>query len=166
MVLSWGLTMYEAAQTNVSTAGIWAIIVVAVACLAFWLGALALAARNPGVGDKRTPGMNKRMSGMMGPVLGGTHVSDCHRSVAPSRSSEATFADAEAEAILGATVASSAPAAAGAAAAAPGQRVTGGAPVPSQSGAGQSGAGQAGAPTVPAQQTGDADQPRRAGAGG
>ena len=164
MVLSWGLTMYEAAQTNVSTAGIWAIIVVAVACLAFWLGALALAARNPGVGDKRTPGMNRRMSGMMGPVLGGTHVSDCHRSVAPSRSSEATFADAEAEAILGATVASSAPAA-------PGQRVTGGAPVPSQSGAGQSGAGQsggrqAGAPTVPAQQTGDADQPRRAGAGG
>ena len=164
MVLSWGLTMYEAAQTNVSTAGIWAIIVVAVACLAFWLGALALAARNPGVGDKRTPGMNRRMSGMMGPVLGGTHVSDCHRSVAPSRSSEATFADAEAEAILGATVASGAPAA-------PGQRVTGGAPVPSQSGAGQSGAGQsggrqAGAPTVPAQQTGDADQPRRAGAGG
>jgi hypothetical protein len=165
MVLSWGLTMYEAAQTNVSTAGIWAIIVVAVACLAFWLGALALAARNPGVGDKRTPGMNRRMSGMMGPVLGGTHVSDCHRSVAPSRSSEATFADAEAEAILGATVA------AGAAAAAPGQRVTGGAPVPSQSGAGQSGAGQsggrqAGAPAVPAQQTGDADQPRRADAGG
>jgi hypothetical protein len=171
MVLSWGLTMYEAAQTNVSTAGIWAIIVVAVACLAFWLGALALAARDPGVGDKRMPGMNRRMSGMMGPVLGGTHVSDCHRSVAPSRSSEATFADAEAEAILGATVAPSAPAAAGApaagaAAAAPGQRVTGGAPVPSQSGAGQSGAGQSGAPTIPAQQTGDADQPRRAGAGG
>jgi hypothetical protein len=176
--------MYEAAQTgaqtNTSTTGIWAIIVVAVACLAFWLGAVALAARDPGV-------RHRRMPDLMGPVLGGTHVSDCHRSVAPSRISGATFADAEAEAMLGAdadadadygsvAATSGAPAASSAPAAAsgarvPGQRVPGGAPVPSQPGtghpgAGQPGAGQAEAPTVPAQRASDADQPRRAGAGG
>lgn len=140
--------MHEAAQTNVSTTGIWVIVVVSVACLAFWLGAVALASRDPGVRHRRTPDTNRRMPDMMGPVLGGTHVSDCRRSVAPSRSSEATFADTEAKALLGAGV--------------PGPRVPDAAPVPT----GQQAAGQPEAPVVPAQQTGDADQPRRANTGG
>ena len=165
--------MYEAAQTNVtntSTAGILAIVVVSVACLAFWLAAVALASRDPSVRhrrtpdmNRRTPDMNRRTPDMMGPVLGGTHVSDCGRSVAPNRDSAATFDDAEAEAILSAD----ADATSGAArSAVPSQRVPGGAPVPSQPGAGQPRAGQPEAPAVPAQQTGDAGQPRRTGAGG
>jgi len=137
--------MYEAAQTNVSPAGIWAIVAVAVVCLAFWLTAIAIAARNPGAGRRRMPSHP-------GPVLGGAHVSDCGRSVAPNRDSAATFADSEAEALAaypGAVAAGAADARASAPA-----RVPGTGPEPPRRTA-----SQPTAPAVPVQRAGDADRP-------
>jgi hypothetical protein len=157
--------MYEAVQTtNVSAAEIWAIVAVAVACLAFWLIALGIASRDPGIGRPHRPSLP-------GPVLGGIHVSDCARSVAPSRDSAATFADAEADALAAAARAAHAGATdadgvdAGAGAPAPGA-----APVPSPRAPDQPAGTPTGqtAPTavqaIPGQRTRDADQPRRTGA--
>src|SRR5262249_24774427 len=124
-----GPTMIEAANTNTSTGGIWAIVVVAVICLAFWLTMLAFASQNPG--GVRERGRIRMMGELQGPVLGGTPVSDCGRSVSPNRDSPATFSDAEADAVLGpreepeAVPAGAAPSRAAPDAAVPGQRAPG-----------------------------------------
>jgi hypothetical protein len=59
-----------------------------VACLAFWLGAVTLADRHPYVRNPRIPDMP-------GPVLGGTHLAEGGRSVAPERDAPAFFTDDE-----------------------------------------------------------------------
>jgi hypothetical protein len=80
--------MIEAARTSASPAAIWTICIVAVACLAFWLGMVSYADRHPYVRDRRLPDMP-------GPVLGGTHLSEGGRSVAPSRELPADLTLAE-----------------------------------------------------------------------
>jgi hypothetical protein len=154
--------MNEAAQTNVSAGGIWAIVAVAVVCLAFWLVMLAVASQNPGgVRERR-----RRMSGPQGPVLGGTHVSDCRRSVSPTRDSPATFSDAEADAFLAREMPGAAepgvsePGATEPGVTVPGQRAPGAAPTPGGAAQGQPGAG-----AVPTQRDAGADQPQRTRAG-
>ncbi len=78
--------MVEAVRTTASPAAIWAICVVAVGCLAFWLGALAVADRNPYWRHWRNPDMP-------GPALGGTHVAEGGRSVSPDREAPAVFGE-------------------------------------------------------------------------
>lgn len=70
--------MTEAVRTTASPAAIWAICVVAVACLAFWLIMINYADRHPYVRHRRPPDMP-------GPVLGGIHRAEGGRSVAPNR---------------------------------------------------------------------------------
>lgn len=87
--------MVEAVRTTASPAAIWAICIVAVACLAFWLGMVSYADRHPYV-------RNRRLPEMPGPVLGGYHVAEGGRSVAPNREAPAErgdlFADLAAQA--------------------------------------------------------------------
>lgn len=143
--------MDEAVQASVSPTAIWVIVVVAVSCLAFWLTMMALASRDPS-------GRHGRMPSPQGPVLGGTHVSFCRRSVAPSRVSEAVFTEAETNAVLAARLEPmTAPGPL-----VPDQRVTGPSPAP-----------HVPEPppvptprTVPAPRTGDVDQPQSAGTSG
>jgi len=70
--------MIEAVKTTASPAEIWAIVVVAVACLAFWLGAVAWA-------DLHPLWRGRHWSELHGPVLGGMHLGSGGRSVAPNR---------------------------------------------------------------------------------
>lgn len=67
-----------AAQTNTSAGAIGAICAVAVACLAFWLAAVAIASRN-------TSGRRREPQGISKPVVGGAHLAEGGRSVAPNR---------------------------------------------------------------------------------
>jgi hypothetical protein len=76
----------EAARTTASPAAIWAIAVVAVGCLAFWLGAIWVADRNP-------VWRHWQMPEMPGPVLGGIHAAEGGRSVAPNREAPAVFTE-------------------------------------------------------------------------
>ena len=76
--------MVEAVRTTASPAAIWAIVVVATLCLAFWLGAVAWADMHPRVRHRQVPEMP-------GPVLGGIHVAEGGRSVAPNRDAPAAF---------------------------------------------------------------------------
>lgn len=85
--------MIDAVQTHPSPAGIWAIAVVAVASLVFWLAVVAIASRKPGAS-----GRPPRGPGAGGSVLGGTHVAAGGRSVAPNRDAPATLAGAEPDA--------------------------------------------------------------------
>jgi hypothetical protein len=80
--------MVLAAQTTASPAAIWTIVVVMVACLVFWLGAVVLADRHPYVRHPQIPEMP-------GPVLGGTHLAEGGRSVSPDRDAPAVFTEAE-----------------------------------------------------------------------
>jgi hypothetical protein len=80
--------MVLAVQTTASPAAIWTICAVMVGCLAFWLGAVTLADRHPYVRNPRIPDMP-------GPVLGGTHLAEGGRSVAPERDAPAFFTDVE-----------------------------------------------------------------------
>jgi hypothetical protein len=68
----------EAVKTTASAGEIWAIVVVAVVCLAFWLGAVAWADLHPDV-------RHRQVSDMPGPVLGGMHLGGGGRSVSPNR---------------------------------------------------------------------------------
>ncbi len=79
--------MVSAVRTTASPAAIWTICGVVVACLAFWLGAVAVAASRPAVRNRRVPYMP-------GPVLGGIHLAEGGRSVAPSREAPAVLAGA------------------------------------------------------------------------
>src|SRR5215469_888558 len=78
----------EAAKTTASPGEIWGIVVVAIACLAFWLSMINWADRNPRYKHRQVPDMP-------GPVLGGIHFATGGRSVAPSRDAPALFTPAE-----------------------------------------------------------------------
>lgn len=66
-----------AVRTTASPAAIWAICVVAVACLAFWLSMVMIVADRP---DPR-----RRLPELTGSVLGGVHMAAGGRSVMPTR---------------------------------------------------------------------------------
>jgi len=68
----------EAVKTTASAGELWAIAIVAVGTLAFWLGIVAWADMHPIVRRRRVPDMQ-------GPVLGGMHLGSGGRSVAPNR---------------------------------------------------------------------------------
>ena len=86
--------MYLAAVNQLaSTAGIWAIVIVAVICLAFWLIMVVTMAERGYARDRRRkrqqPGV-PHIGGRDLPVVGGMHVSAGGRSIAPSRDEPAT----------------------------------------------------------------------------
>ncbi len=71
--------MILAVNTTVSAVDIWVIVIVAVGCLAFWLGAVMWADAHPDIRHRQLPDMP-------GPVIGGMHVAeDGGRSVSPNR---------------------------------------------------------------------------------
>jgi hypothetical protein len=72
----------EAARTTASSAEIWTICVVAVGCLAFWLIAIAAADRSP-------YWRHWQRTDVPGSVLGGIHMAEGGRSVAPNRDAPA-----------------------------------------------------------------------------
>ena len=78
--------MVEAVRTTASPAAIWAIVVVAVGCLVFWLAAIWVADKNPVWRHWQAPEMP-------GPVLGGIHAAEGGRSVAPNREAPAVFTE-------------------------------------------------------------------------
>jgi hypothetical protein len=78
--------MVEAVRTTASPAAIWAIVVIASVCLVFWLGAVAWA-------DMHPPVRRRQLPEMPGPVLGGVHVAEGGRSVAPTRDAPAVFGE-------------------------------------------------------------------------
>ena len=73
--------MIEAVRTTASPAAIWTICVVALGCLAFWLGAIALA-------DKYPRWRHWQAQDMPGPALGGIPAAG-GRSVSASRDADA-----------------------------------------------------------------------------
>jgi hypothetical protein len=72
-----------------SAAATWAIVIVVVLCLAFWLVAVEVFA-------PRSRRRNVRLPRMTGPVLGGMHLAEGGRSVAPNRDAPALLTDEEA----------------------------------------------------------------------
>jgi hypothetical protein len=118
--------MIEAAKTTATAGEVWIICVVMVVCLAFWLSMVAWADRHP-------VWRGRHMPEMPGPVLGGIHVAEGGRSVAPNRVAPSVLTSEE-------------PAEFEQDAAAERPRV------PGQRGAG-------GVPGMPAQRSGDADRP-------
>ena len=78
--------MFEAARTTASPAAIWTICVVALSCLVFWLGAIALADRYPFW-------RNWQPQDMPGPVPGGIHMAEGGRGVTPGRDAPASLAE-------------------------------------------------------------------------
>jgi hypothetical protein len=78
--------MFEAVRTTASPAAIWTICVVALGCLAFWLGAIAVADHYPFWRHWQAPDMP-------GPVLGGIDAAAGGRSVSPSRDAPAVFTE-------------------------------------------------------------------------
>jgi hypothetical protein len=78
--------MVDAVRTTASPAAIWTICVVAVACLAFWLGMVVVYATRP---DPR----HRRVTDLSVPVLGGIHMAAGGRSVAPTRDAPAVIED-------------------------------------------------------------------------
>ena len=75
-----------AVRTTASPAAIWAIVVVAVVFLAFWLIMVMVYATRP---DPR----QRRLADMPGPVLGGIHMAAGGRSVAPTRDASAVLGE-------------------------------------------------------------------------
>lgn len=148
--------MVEAVRTTASPAAVWTICVVVVACLLFWLAAIAWADMHPIVRHRRLPMMP-------GPVLGGIHMAEGGRSVAPNRDASAVLADVV-TAESGAGAGDRVPAGA-----VPGQRPgeerqASGQPQ-GQSADGQpaqpqpAGTAKSGVPVPPAQRSGEADRP-------
>ena len=78
--------MLEAVRTTASPAAIWTICIVALGCLVFWLGAIAVA-------DKYPFWRHWQPQDMPGPVLGGIHVAEGGRSVAPNRDAPAVLVE-------------------------------------------------------------------------
>lgn len=158
--------MTEAVRTTASPAAIWAICVVAVACLAFWLIMINYADKHPYVRHRRLPDMP-------GPVLGGVHLAEGGRSVAPNRELPADLTIPEPQ-VPGqrAPQPSAEPTTAGAPAqptATQGPAATAAGPIPAQragsgdttvGGTTQAGGTRAEAPTepIPAQRSADTDQ--------
>jgi hypothetical protein len=148
--------MVLAVQTTASPAAIWTICAVMVGCLAFWLGAVTLADRHPYVRNPRIPDMP-------GPVLGGTHLAEGGRSVAPERDAPAFFTDVEVTELTS-------PVAAGPARPGrplvPEQRETEALPASAQEARPQPPTAVPPAmPAMPAQRTGDGDRAKRSVAG-
>jgi hypothetical protein len=150
-----------AAKTTASAGEVWAICVVAVSCLAFWLSMVTWADRHPIWRGRQVPEMP-------GPVLGGMHVAGGGRSVAPNRAAPATLigddtADGEpltAAPGTGATVTAGRPRVPGPRGARPTEPEPAGSQAAGSQAAGSWAAGQAGAvPEMPAQRTGGADRP-------
>ncbi|WP_300612585.1 hypothetical protein [Trebonia sp.] len=106
--------MIEAVKTTASPTAIWVIVVVAVVCLAIWLGGILWLGEHP-------LWAHHMETDMPGPVLGGVHVAEGGRSVSPNREAPATFTEPPAQV--------------------PSQR-TGVADQPEHSGAGQGAAGR------------------------
>jgi hypothetical protein len=75
-----------AVRTTASPAAIWAIVIVAVVCLAFWLIMVMVYANRP---DPR----RRLLADMPGPVLGGIHMAAGGRSVAPTRDASAVLGE-------------------------------------------------------------------------
>jgi hypothetical protein len=75
-----------AVRTTASPAAIWAIVIVAVVSLAFWLVMVMVYANRP---DPR----NRALAELPGPVLGGIHMAAGGRSVSPTRDAPAMFED-------------------------------------------------------------------------
>lgn len=71
-----------------SATATWVIVIVVVCALTFMLSAVALAGRRP-------YSKHPRMAPMMGPVVGGTHVAEGGRSVAPDRDAPPVFTNEE-----------------------------------------------------------------------
>lgn len=157
--------MIEAAKTYASTGEIWAIVVVAVVSLAIWLVGIAWTAEHPMWRHHQLPDMQ-------GPVVGGMHVAEGGRSVAPNREAPPvlTIVD-ETRPDQGDTAPYPATAPyPGSPAPYPGPGPAADRPrVPGQQrqeGVAQPPAGQrAGAQPMPAQRTGEADQPEHAATG-
>ena len=85
--------MYLAAVRSLATsAGIWAIVVVAVVCLGFWLIMVVAVAPRGYSRDRfrRQPPSVPHVGGRDLPVVGGMHVGAGGRSLAPSRDEPAT----------------------------------------------------------------------------
>jgi hypothetical protein len=83
-----------------TSAGIWAIVIVAVICLTFWLVMVVAVAPRGYSRDRyrRQPPPVPHLGGRDLPVVGGMHVSAGGRSVAPSRDEAATAMPVRAEA--------------------------------------------------------------------
>jgi len=88
--------MILAVNTHTSPAGLWAIVAVAVATLAFWLTMVVGWASRPEARGRRprTRLPASRLEGQdtmapLGPVVGGTHVAEGGRSLAPRRDAPA-----------------------------------------------------------------------------
>ena len=75
-----------AVRTTASPAAIWAIVIVAVVCLAFWLIMVMVYANRP---DPR----RRLLADMPGPVLGGIHMAAGGRSVSPTRDASAVLGE-------------------------------------------------------------------------
>jgi len=152
--------MIEAAKTTASAGEIWAIVIVAVLCLAFWLGIVAWA-------DMHPVWRRHQLPDMQGSVLGGIHLAAGGRSVAPDR----TEAAIETEERRGAPIESDmvaepamTPAAAGQPAGAYGTGAATGPALPAQRrGAADQSQPAGAAPDVPGQRAGESDRPQPAG---
>lgn len=91
MVLVWGPEMILAANSSTSTAGVWAIVAVAVVCLAFWLIMVVGVAARPEDKEHRRqlplPPANMPFgaeeTSSAGPITGGTFEAEGGRSVTP-----------------------------------------------------------------------------------
>ena len=83
--------MYMAAKTIASPAETWAIVIVAVICLAFWLiMVVGIAPRPDAKKRQQREALQVPLAGVTPvPVSGGTHVAAGGRSVAPSRDAPA-----------------------------------------------------------------------------
>lgn len=78
--------MFVAVRTTASPAAIWTICIVALGCLVFWLGAIAVA-------DHYPFWRHWQAQDMPGPVLGGIHMAEGGRSVAPNRDAPAVLVE-------------------------------------------------------------------------
>jgi hypothetical protein len=130
--------MIEAVRTTASTGAVWAIVIVAVVCLAFWLAVVAWADMHPIWRHHQDPEMQ-------GSVLGGIHLAAGGRSVAPDR----TEAAIETEERRGVP-------------AQPGMEPEPAMAPGTEQPAAAYGPGAARGPGLPAQRSGEADQPRPA----
>jgi hypothetical protein len=133
----------EAANTTTSTVGVWAIVIVAVSVLAFWLSAIVLADRSQARASGRS-----RIAGEAGPALSGTwaggSVAGAQAPEIPGEAVHEPIVVREARTHGGQAADEAVP---------PGEAPTR-ADIPAQRGAG-------GEPAMPRQRTGDADRAER-----
>jgi hypothetical protein len=144
--------MVAASQTTASTGGIWAIVIVAVLALAFWLTAIVLADRSQARASGRT-----RLAGDVGPVPGGTWVGGSVPGERAVEIPQQAVHEPIGTPVTGTGGAGSPGEHAGDEAVPQGEKPTR-ADIPAQSAAHPA---EAGRPEMPRQRTGDADQAAR-----